>query len=172
MSAATAVYNSYGGLASMDLCHDISEWGFHQPPAQRPVHRARPADRSPEDELRAKRERAGGAIPAQAPFQPFFGLTVVSCESGDIGQSPQGLLVHDACGTREIALHTDQSPRDLVLAEFHDAIAGRRPALHDGRWGLANLEICVAAIESSSSGSDVRLHEQVPVDRSAPGAGN
>lgn len=43
--------------------------------------------------------------------------------------------------------------------------AGRKPALHDGRWGLANLELCVAAMQSSLSGQEVRLHEQVATSR-------
>lgn len=162
-SAATAVYNGYGRFSSMDLCNDISEWGFRQPPGSRQAHG--PASRSgtPADELRAKQERARSAIPAQAPHQPFFGLTVVSCERGDIRQSPDGLLVYSESGAREILLPADRSPREFVLDEFHDAVTGRRPALHDGRWGLATLEICVAALLSASSAAEIRLHEQVAV---------
>jgi phthalate 4,5-cis-dihydrodiol dehydrogenase len=52
-----------------------------------------------------------------------------------------------------------------VVAEFHDAVTGRARALHDGRWGLANLEVCVAAIESSRSGREMLLCHQVGVDR-------
>ncbi|MEO5701469.1 MAG: gfo/Idh/MocA family oxidoreductase, partial [Casimicrobiaceae bacterium] len=131
---------------------------------------ARPSNRpqrgvSAEAELRAKEVRGRTAIPARAPHQPFFGLTVVSCEGGDIRQSPQGLLVYRAAGAgvEEIVLPTSTSPRDLVVAEFHDALTGTRPALHDGRWGLANLEVCVAAIASSQSGREVLLEEQVSV---------
>lgn len=160
-AAATAVYNGYGGFSSMDLCEDISEWGFHQPAASRQTHAPASWAGSPESELQAKRERAGSAIPAQAPHQPFFGLTVVSCERGDIRQSPQGLRVYSEGGMREIVLPVDQSPRDLVLGEFHDAVTGRQPALHDGRWGLATLEVCIAALASSGSGAEVQLREQV-----------
>jgi phthalate 4,5-cis-dihydrodiol dehydrogenase len=159
-SVATAVYNGYGRFSTMDLCGDISEWGFRQPAASRSTHRAAAAA-DPEAELRAKRERARGAIPAQAPHQPFFGLTVVSCARGDLRQSADGILVYDGHGTREIALPPDRSPRTLVLDEFHAVVADRRPPLHDGRWGLATLEICVAAMQSAASGSEVRLHEQV-----------
>ena len=166
--AATAIYNGYGGLSSMDLCFDISEWGFRQPADQRP---RRAAGMSAKQELQAKQARARSAIPAQAPYQPFFGLTVVSCEGGDIRQSPTGLLVHSEAGVREIDVPRGRSPRDLVLAEFHDAIAGRAPALRDGRWGLANLEVCVAAIESSRIGQEVRLHEQVAMSQRPAGAG-
>jgi phthalate 4,5-cis-dihydrodiol dehydrogenase len=159
-AVATAVYNGYGRFSTMDLCGDISEWGFRQPPASRPRHRAGAAG-STQDELKAKRERARSAIPAQAPHQPFFGLTLVSCAGGDLRQSPDGLLVYDDNGTREIPLAADRSPRSLVLDEFAAAVSGRQAPLHDGRWGLATLEICVAAMHSAATGSEVRLHEQV-----------
>lgn len=158
-AAATAVYNGYGRFSSMDLTFDVSEWGHRQPPGSRPQASSMPS--SPEAELAAKQKRAQGAIPPKAPLQPFFGLTLVSCEGGDIRQSPQGLHVFTQRGAEEITLPNDQSPRDLVMREFHDAITGRSSALHNGRWGLANLEVCVAAIESSRQGSDVRLVEQV-----------
>ncbi len=159
-SAATAVYNGYGRFSTMALCGDISEWGFHQPAASR---RRAPAAASldPQEELKAKQQRARSAIPAEAPHQPFFGLTLVSCERGDIRQSPDGLLVYGDEGQREIPLSARRSPRELVLDEFHAAVAQGRPPLHDGRWGLATLEICVAALQSAATGAEVRLHEQV-----------
>ena len=110
----------------------------------------------------AKRKRARSAIPANAPHQPHFGLTLVSCERGDIRQSPDGLLVYSEKGREAIALPNDQSPRDRVLAEFADAIAGKR-VTHTGRWGLANLEVCTAAIESSKTGREIGLKHQVAV---------
>jgi phthalate 4,5-cis-dihydrodiol dehydrogenase len=160
-AAATAVYNGYGRFSSMDLCFNVGEWGQMQPPETRPLRSSRAS--TPEAELRAKQERAKSAIPASAAFQPFFGLTLVSCERGDIRQSPGGLTIYSDEGQTEIALPADRSPRDRVIAEFYDAITGRAPALHNGRWGLANLEVCMAAIESSASRRDVLLKEQVPL---------
>jgi phthalate 4,5-cis-dihydrodiol dehydrogenase len=92
-AAATAVYNGYGGLAGSELGFGISEWGFPAPPPA-PVEAA-PAARvcqasRPTRSFLAKQRRAGGAIPAAAPHQPFFGLTIVSCERGDVRQSPDG----------------------------------------------------------------------------------
>jgi phthalate 4,5-cis-dihydrodiol dehydrogenase len=160
--AASAAYNGYGGLSSTELCFDISEWGY---PQKAPVPRrsAAASASSAEQEQQAKRQRASSAIPAQAPYQPFFGLTVVSCERGDIRQSPNGLLIYSAEGQREEILPSDRSPRDAVVAEFFDAIAGRKTPLHDGRWGLATLELCVAALQSAQSGQSIELHEQVAV---------
>ena len=100
-----------------------------------------------------------------APHQPFFGLTIVSCEQGDIRQSPSGLLVHGQAGVRAIELSVQRNPRDRVLDEFHAGICDPAVALHDGRWGLATLELCLAAIESSRCGGELRLHEQVAAPR-------
>ena len=144
----------------------MAEWGFTEPLAKRaPVRRSAG---SAADELAAKRKRAGSAIPASAPHQPHFGLTLVSCERGDIRQSPDGLFVYSDKGREEIKLANDRSPRDLVLDEFADAISGKARAIHDGRWGLANLEICLAAIESSKSGKAIELKHQVG-NSSSPG---
>jgi phthalate 4,5-cis-dihydrodiol dehydrogenase len=164
--AATAVYNGYGGLSSMDLCFDISEWGFHQPPDQRRWLTRAKLPTSAQAELEAKQARATGAIPPSAPHHPFFGLTIAHCEGGDIRQTPQGLRIHSALGVQDIALPVDRSPRDLVLDEFYQACLGEAPTLHDGRWGLANLEVCEAAIASSASGCEVLLRHQVPVTAS------
>jgi phthalate 4,5-cis-dihydrodiol dehydrogenase len=158
--AATAVYNGYGGFSSMDLCFDISEWGLHQPAASRsragPVSGATPAQ-----ELLAKQARAATAISSTAPHPPMFGLTLVSCEGGDIRQSADGLQIHTRNGLREVLVPTQPSPRDRVLDELHAAITGHKPAAHSGRWGLANLELCTAAIESSRTRREVMLHFQV-----------
>ena len=160
-TAATAVYNGYGYFSTIELCADVTEWGSLEPLAERPPVNRATAGRSAADELQAKRRRAKGAIPSSAPFQPTFGLTLVSCEKGDIRQSPRGLYVYSADGREEIVLPNDRTPRDLVLDEFHDALTGRRKPVHDGRWGLANLEICIAAIESSQTGQEITLRHQV-----------
>jgi phthalate 4,5-cis-dihydrodiol dehydrogenase len=160
-AAATAVYNGYGRFSSMDLGFNVSEWGFSQPPENRPALYRSAAASTPEAELAAKQRRAKNAIPASAPLQPFFGLTIVSCERGELRQSPQGITIYSAQGQQEVILPTDRSPRDLVMREFHDAITGKAAPVHTGRWGVANLEICVAAIASSASGRDVQLQEQV-----------
>lgn len=163
-AVATAVYNGYGGFSSVDLCFGITESGFHQPARYGPRSSAAAGSKTMEDVLRAKQARARGVDWSPPSHQPFFGLTVVSCERADIRQSADGLLVYDAQGCRTVALPADRGPRDLVLDELHDAVTGRRPALHDARWGLANLEVCDAVRDSCASGRDVLLRHQVSVD--------
>ncbi|MDH7795543.1 MULTISPECIES: Gfo/Idh/MocA family oxidoreductase [unclassified Beijerinckia] len=159
-ASATAVYNGYGYFSTMELTGDITEWGFVETPDQRPKLKREPVNAA---ELAAKQKRAKTAIPAAAPYQPTFGLTVVSCERGDLRQSPGGILVYDENGCEEIIVATDKTPRDLVLAEFADAIQGRKAPVHTGKWGVANLEICLAAMESSKLGRELALHFQEPL---------
>lgn len=167
-AVATAVYNGYGGFQTTELVDGLSEWGFPPSAEGWKVHRRPRVAGDTGAELRAKQARAGKVIPDQAPFQPFFGLTLVSCERGDIRQSPKGLLVYDRDGVEAIDCATDRSPRDLVLDEWSEAIRGRARALHDGRWGLANLEVCLAAIESSARAGEVRLTQQKAVAEATP----
>jgi phthalate 4,5-cis-dihydrodiol dehydrogenase len=158
-AAATAVYNGYGGFSSIDLCFDVGEWGQHLPPSARPRRPAQPL--TPEAELQAKQARAAAAIPSGTPHQPFFGLTLVSGERGDLRQSPDGLLLYGEDGVQEIVVPNTRSPRERVLDEFATAIRSGVPPLHSGRWGLANLELCVAALASSAQRRELPLHEQV-----------
>ncbi len=154
-AVATAVYNGYGGLASSELVAGITEWGFLEPETT-PSLRVAPADVA-----QAKRRRADASDKSRAPYQPHFGLTVVSCERGDIRQSPTGLLVYSAAGRQAIELPPSRTPHTLVMEEFHDAVSGHAAPLHDGRWGLANLETCLAAIASSAQGGPVTLQHQI-----------
>ncbi len=160
-AAGTAVYNGYGHLPGAELTFGIGEWGFPQPP--RKPRAAATAFRSREQELRAKVERARHAIPAQAPHPPFFGITILSCERGDIRQVPEGLAVYSAQGVTNIPISPERSPRERVLDEFHDAITGVRLPVHDGRWALASLELCIATMESARRGHEIALEHQVPV---------
>jgi phthalate 4,5-cis-dihydrodiol dehydrogenase len=159
-AVASAVYNGYGGLGMAELTQGIGEWGFAEPPTV-------PSQRiPPSDVAAAKRSRANASDKSQAPFQPHFGQTVVSCERGDIRQSPNGLIVYSPAGREEIALPAGQIPHAMLLGEFLDGISGRRALLHDGRWGLANLEVCLAVVQSAKSGETVRLRHQYALEAS------
>ena len=140
----------------------MTEWGFHQLPEERKHIRRPAAGSTPEDELAAKRARSKDAIPASAPNQPFFGLTVVHCERGAIRQSPDGVYVYDRDGRREIACGTGYRRGAAELMELADALGeGREPFL-DAAWGRATLEVCVAILESGAQRRELELRYQVP----------
>ena len=72
------------------------------------------------------------AMDRRTPFgteRPSLSLSMKS-------QSPDGLLIYSEKGCEEIALPKDKSPRDLVIAEFADAIAGKSTT-HSGRSATA-----------------------------------
>ncbi len=162
-AVATAIYNGYGAFLSSEMTFDAGAVGYPQkdgPGVMR--HEMKSATAASEAKL--KRSRAG--IPAQEelpPNQPFFGWTMVSCEGGDIRQSQTGLYIYTERGREERPLRMDLTTRDPVIEEFVETVAGRRRALHDGRWARANLEICAATVESSRTGKEVTLKYQVAV---------
>jgi phthalate 4,5-cis-dihydrodiol dehydrogenase len=105
----------------------------------------------------------GSAERPPAKHQPFFGLTVVSCEKGDIRQSPDGLFVYGERGKTEVSLPPSIGQRQLEFLELYDAITNNRPVAHNGRWGQATLEVCLAMIQSASEHKEVHLSHQVPI---------
>lgn len=163
-AVATVVYSGYGNLNGEELCFNISEGGRlvdlnrFVPRAQRGLGELD----SGIAEAKQARARAMHANSQGPMFQPFFGLTIVNCEKGDMRQSPKGLFVYTQGRRYEVNLDTDRGPRDLVLDEFSDAIQGKGPPVHDARWALANLELCDAAVLSSRLDRELELEYQVP----------
>ncbi len=97
-------------------------------------------------------------------WQPIFGLTLVSCEKGDIRQSPEGLFVYTENGMEEIpcAPHLDRGAELLRLSGAASPHGQGLPVVADGRWGRATLEVILAILESSPGGHDIALSRQVP----------
>jgi phthalate 4,5-cis-dihydrodiol dehydrogenase len=159
-AVATAIYNGYGAFMSSEITYDAGEVGYPQDVAPGSTRAAMKAA-SPEAEAKAKLARASRSAEAtSAPYQPFFGWTIVSCEGGDIRQSATGLYVYTERGREELPLRLDRSTREPVVEEFLDVINGKRQALHNGEWARANLEICVATIASGKTGEEITLKHQ------------
>ena len=168
-AAATAIYNGYDHFHSVDLTFGIGEGG--QRTEQRRYAEARQTlknagGREGEATLKKRRgygQSGRGRADARPPHQSFYGLTLVSCEHGDIRQSPSGLSVYDDEKQWEVPLPPGETGRDLLVNEVCEAVVNNRPPLHDGRWAKANLEICLAALESSRGRREILLSYQVPV---------
>jgi phthalate 4,5-cis-dihydrodiol dehydrogenase len=96
-----------------------------------------------------------------------LGLLVASCERGDLRQSPMGVYIHDDSGKREIDTTGGQATggiqRRAELQELYDAVVLGKPLWHDGRWGMATLEVCLAIMASARDRTEVLLEHQVPV---------
>lgn len=90
-----------------------------------------------------------------------FGVVIVSGERGDLRLLPQGVMVYGDDEVRLDALPPPVIPRREVIDEFHDAITGRAPALHDGRWAMDTLEVCAAILRSAHDNAEVTLRRPV-----------
>lgn len=95
----------------------------------------------------------------QEHHQPFFGLTIASCERGAIRQSADGLYLYDRQRRRELALGSQLRGRAAELMELYDGVVYGRPLQHDGRWATGTVEVCLAIEESA------RRQQEVPLTR-------
>jgi phthalate 4,5-cis-dihydrodiol dehydrogenase len=168
---ATLIYSGYGFFDSAELFSWVGEGGQHRDPdTNLKVRRQLREVQSPEEEERLKEGmRFGGQREGEFSHvwsgerkQPFFGFTLVSCERGDIRQTPDGLLVYGENEKREITLPPGSRGREAEVEELYDAVVHGRPVFHDGRWGAATLEVCLAMLESAEQRKEIFLSHQVP----------
>jgi phthalate 4,5-cis-dihydrodiol dehydrogenase len=185
-AAATIVYNGRGYFDTAELFWWIGEGGQPRTPdtnlnARANLRKLAGADRETKMEDLKEREMRYGAKglaevpshhgweekvqrPARAEVhQPFFGFTLVSCEKGDIRQSPDGLIIYGENTKREVAVARGVRGRQAEFDELYKAIFNNRPLFHDGRWGEATLEVCLGILESARSGKELTLSHQVAV---------
>jgi phthalate 4,5-cis-dihydrodiol dehydrogenase len=170
---ATAVYNGYSHFDSAELHFWVGEGGMPRDPetnvkARREIQQAE-VDGN-EEQLKSAMRYAGRSEGAYSHFdaesrrrQPFFGITIASCEKGDIRQSADGLLIYGDEGIREISLGDEPRGRVAELNEMYNAIMEDRDVFPSGEWGMATLEVTVAIIESARQRKELYLSHQSPV---------
>lgn len=156
---ATLVFNGYGYFDMTELTWGIGEGG-EQVSGR---HKEREWQKGPVDPadryampLRSETRQTEGKR-----RQPFYGLTLVSCEKGDIRQSPEGLYIYTEQGREEVLCRPDLG-RGTELMKLYEAVTEARPPFPDGCWGKATLEVVLALLRSSSERREVYLSHQVP----------
>ena len=168
---ATLVYSGYGFFDTAELFSWVGEGGQHRAPKTNLDVRKKLCEvRSAEEEEQLKEGmRFGGRREGEYSHvwsgerkQPFFGFTLVSCEKGDIRQTPDGLKIYGETEQREINLPAGTRGREAEVEELYNAVVHNRPVFHDGRWGAATLEVCLAMLESAAKRKEIFLSHQVP----------
>jgi phthalate 4,5-cis-dihydrodiol dehydrogenase len=104
----------------------------------------------------------GYAAPGSVVHQPFFGITIASCERGAMRQSRDGLIVYGDDSVTEVPLAKERRARAAELMDMYDGIIHGRPLYHDGAWGRATIEVCLGMIESARTRREVSMQLQVP----------
>jgi phthalate 4,5-cis-dihydrodiol dehydrogenase len=147
---ATIVYSGYGHFSMSDFLRGREVSGGS---AARAV---RVDEAAAKEALRyAGGQTAGGG----ANSLGLFGWTLATCERGDIRETPRGLTVYAQGNVRPIAVD-DELRGAAELEELYQAVRFGAPIVHDGRWGEATLEVCLAIHESARTGAEVRLARQ------------
>ena len=77
--------------------------------------------------------------------------------------APDGVAVYSGDGLRMVPPDPWRGApgRGAVLDELLQAVEGRRQPLHDGRWGKATMEVCIAMLQSARERREVTLVNQV-----------
>jgi phthalate 4,5-cis-dihydrodiol dehydrogenase len=154
---ATIAYSGYAHFDSDELLGWIGEGGQRKDPAQHGGARKKLAG----DETNLKNERNYGgaqfAAPAKAEAHPHFGLLVASCDKADLRPTPEGVWVYADREKYLARIEAPAAPRAGVIDELYAAVVEGKAPLHDGAWGLATVEVCLALLRSAREGKEVPL---------------
>lgn len=164
-SCASLTYSGYDHFDSDEFHGWIGEGGQPKDPAHGRTRAANLAMRSSgtEAEMRSALYGYGGAISkhfesAGAPAgHPHFGVLVACCEKGDIRHGPEGLVIYSHGGAEVLPLDPPRpgGGRSEVLDELCDAVLRKIPPQHDGAFGRATLEACLAILRSAEEDRQV-----------------
>ena len=161
---ASLTYSGYAHFDSDEFMGWIGESGY--PKDQNVYGSARKLlrqARSKDEELALKNARNyGGETAAEIPpggrrWHQHFGLLIASCERADLRPMPDGVVIYGDDTRGLDPLPEPAIPRAEVIDEFYDAIFNGRPAVHDGEWGMATMEVCLAVLQSAREGREIFL---------------
>jgi len=179
-AVASLVYSGYAHFDSDEIEGWIGEDGASKSPAGYGAARRLLASLGADgDEARLKGDTGYGG-PHARPLTPdpgagrgsdaggvghqHFGVLVASCERADVRPGGAGLTVYGDAGVEHHPLRDElgRSPRATVVDDLVAAVRQGAAPVHDGPWATATLEACLAILESSRTGREIRLSRQCP----------
>lgn len=118
-----------------------------------------------EGDLRRERYGYGGPISKameagdEGRKQPHFGVMLVTCEKADLRPSPDGVIVYGNSGVEEVPAIVGRGSygQGDAIDELYDAVVNNKPVMRDAIWGKKTLQVCLAILESSSTGQQINL---------------
>jgi len=169
---ATIVYNGYGYFDTSELTWGIGNrmYSEEERVAVRRALRGGTVDHEAAKEgmrfgaAASDATSTGSARSAQSvgtrAHIGWFGITVASCERGDVRQSPNGIYVYGDAGRREIPVIGGRGTGMLEMKEMYECLTAGTPIAHDGRWALATLEVGAAIVQSGAERREIMLRHQ------------
>jgi phthalate 4,5-cis-dihydrodiol dehydrogenase len=109
--------------------------------------------------LKSEKNYGGGAFaaPAKPEAHPHFGLLVASCEGADLRPTPEGVWIYADKEKRLERIAPPAVPRAGVIDELWAALVEGKAPLHDGAWGMATVEVCLALLRSAREDREISL---------------
>jgi len=169
---ASIVHNGYGYFLGNELMpwgESKQEYTLEQRTEIRKAMRTGTRDETRDKQdmrLGGRRQDAVLRRNEPGPWLPGdLGLVIVSCERGDMRHSAHGVYVYDDDGLREVTLAGQGRSRGrrAELEELYNGVVLGKPIFHDGRWGMATLEVSLAIMQSARERREIMLTHQVPV---------
>ena len=169
---ATITHNGYGYFMGGEMV----TWGHanqRYTPEQRVEVRRQMLTGTRNETFDKQELRIGGGIWQEVFKQEYdepwvpedLGIVILSAERGDLRHSPYGIFVYDDTGQHDIDVKPDRamgvSQRRAELEELYDAVVHGKPVWHDGRWGMATLEVCLAINQSARERREIMLSHQI-----------
>jgi phthalate 4,5-cis-dihydrodiol dehydrogenase len=164
---ASIVYSGYAHFDSDEFMDWIAESGLPKDPERYGIARAALRDTSSgREELALKQAQNYGGPRAPSPpaarrWHQQFGPLIVSCEGADLRPMPNGIAIYSDTERRFEPIPEPATPRREVIDEFCDAVFEGRTPKHDGPWGMATMQVCVAMLQSAREEREIVLQHQV-----------
>ena len=179
----TMAYNAYGYFDTLELVKWAEDRGHERRARQRRGLIAGETDEAQGKEATRFGALVDGDTTPRIPWEqrgtimadhgpgPWLpgnqGVYIVSFDDADVRASANGLAICDNQGFREVEIPRVPGAGMAFLTsepmELYDAVRHGKTMLHDGRWGMATVEVQQAIIESAQRKQEVQLHHQVPV---------
>jgi phthalate 4,5-cis-dihydrodiol dehydrogenase len=163
---ASLVYSGYAHFDSDEFMDWIAESGLPKDPTHYGAARTAIGDAtSGREELALKQAQNYGAPRAPTPavmrrWHQQFGPLIVSCEGADLRPMPNGIAIYADTERRFEPIPEPISPRREVIDEFCDAVFDGKAPKHDGPWGMATMEVCLAMLQSAREQREIMLQHQ------------
>jgi phthalate 4,5-cis-dihydrodiol dehydrogenase len=162
--AASLTYSSYDFFDSDEFHGWVAEGGTPKPPnTHGTARRVLLSDESPESERQKYLGYGGRHLPMEQPYQPHFGVLIVTCAKGEIRVTPEGLMLYGLDGRHELAVDKGlgRPGHGDVLDALWRAVRESKRDFHDARWGKATLEVALAILQSAREKREIVLRHQV-----------
>lgn len=143
-------YSGYAHFDSDEWMGWIGEMGHKKDGARYGSARATLDDR---------RKYEARTLPPHDAHQ-HFGVFIASCEGADLRPLPGGVMIYGDAQKGLQPLPPPSVPRAEVLDELYHAVVHGITPMHDGTWGMATLEVCLAILESGRQGKEIALRPQ------------